>query len=133
MMWKVLVPLLAAVFAVGSANMLVGGLVGGFSDIDANDQDAQNALQFAVVKHNQGSNDMYLSQVAEVVKVQRQVVAGFKYMITVRMAKTPCRKGVAIEVCDIHQDQQAAQPYLCTFTVWSRPWMNNIELLKQTC
>lgn len=67
-MWKFVLPVLAALFAVG-----LGALVGGFQDIDINDERALNALNFAVVQHNRQSNDLYLSQVAEVVRVQRQV------------------------------------------------------------
>nr|XP_046258653.1 cystatin C (amyloid angiopathy and cerebral hemorrhage) [Scatophagus argus] len=128
MVWKIAFPLLAAVFAVG-----LGGLTGGFQDVDVNDEGARNALNFAVVQHNRRTNDLYLSQVAEVVKVQRQVVAGMKYVITVKMAKTPCRKGSAEEVCAIHQDPEQARPYLCTFTVWSRPWLNEINLMNEKC
>ncbi|KAK5853809.1 hypothetical protein PBY51_014933 [Eleginops maclovinus] len=127
-MWKIVLPVLAAVFAVGSA-----ALVGGFTDIDVNDDGAQNALNFAVVEHNRQSNDMYLSQVAEVVGVKRQVVAGLKYIITVRMAKTPCRKGTANEVCAIHQDPTEARPYQCEFTVLVVPWRSEIKMLKQKC
>ncbi|XP_075933047.1 cystatin C (amyloid angiopathy and cerebral hemorrhage) [Anarhichas minor] len=129
MLWKIVLPVLAAVFAVESG----ASMVGGFRDIDPNEEGARNALNFAVVQHNRGSNDMYLSQVAEVVKAQSQVVAGMKYVITVRMAKTPCRKDGANDVCAIHEDPAQAQPYLCTFTVWSRPWLSDITLLKQTC
>ncbi|KAK9541750.1 hypothetical protein VZT92_001771 [Zoarces viviparus] len=129
MLWKIVLPVLAAVFAVGSGVSMVGGFV----DIDPNNEGARNALNYAVVQHNRGSNDMFLSQVAEVVKAQSQVVAGMKYVITVRMAKTPCRKNGANDVCAIHEDPAKAQPYLCTFTVWSRPWMNDIRVLKQDC
>lgn len=68
MVWKVVFPILAAVFAVGS-----GALVGGPQDVDVNDEQALNALNYAVVQHNRRSNDLYLSQVAEVARVQRQV------------------------------------------------------------
>ncbi|XP_039994885.1 cystatin C (amyloid angiopathy and cerebral hemorrhage) [Xiphias gladius] len=128
MMWKLVFAALAAVFAVG-----LGGMVGGFQDADVNEAGVQNAINFAVVQHNRGTNDLYLRQVAEVVKVKRQVVAGTKYVITAIMAKTPCRKDLVNEVCAIHQDPQLAQPYQCTFTVWSRPWMNDIKLLNQQC
>ncbi|KAG9334889.1 hypothetical protein JZ751_006369, partial [Albula glossodonta] len=49
------------------------GLVGGLSDADINEKGVQNALQFAVVQHNKGSNDMFVSQVSKVIKVQKQV------------------------------------------------------------
>uniref|UniRef100_A0A8D3ABW3 Cystatin C (amyloid angiopathy and cerebral hemorrhage) n=1 Tax=Scophthalmus maximus TaxID=52904 RepID=A0A8D3ABW3_SCOMX len=115
-MWKLVLPVLAAVLAVGW-----GGLVGAPSDVDANDAGVQDALNFAVVKHNRGTNDMYLSQVAEVVKVQRQLVSGTKYTITVKMAKTPCRK------------ESANEPYECRFVVWSRPWLGDITMLDEKC
>uniref|UniRef100_A0A3B4GNA6 Cystatin-like n=1 Tax=Pundamilia nyererei TaxID=303518 RepID=A0A3B4GNA6_9CICH len=123
---NVALTVLAAALAVG-----YGAMVGGLTDADINDENVQNALHFAVVQHNRGSNDLYLSQVAEVIKVQSQVVAGIKYVITVKMAKTPCRKDGVEEVCAIHTDQ--AKPYQCTFEVWSRPWLNSIELVKNEC
>lgn len=67
-MWKLFFTVIAAVSLVGSAV-----LVGGFQDLDSNDGGALDALNFAVAKHNRGSNDLYLSQVAQVIRVQRQV------------------------------------------------------------
>ncbi|XP_068423923.1 cystatin C (amyloid angiopathy and cerebral hemorrhage) [Clinocottus analis] len=128
MMWKIVLPVLAVGFSVG-----VAGLIGGFQDIDVNDEGALNALNFSVSNHNRRSNDIFLSQPAEVIKVQRQVVAGYKYVITVRMAKTPCRKNATEDVCDIHEDPARAQPYQCIFTVWSRPWLNDTRVLKEEC
>ena len=120
-------PVLAALFAVG-----LGNLVGAPRDI--NISEAQDALDFAVAKHNSGTNDMFLRQVAEVVRVQRQVVSGNKYIITVKMAKTPCRKDrVVNEVCEIHKDPALAQPYECTFSVWSRPWIPDLQLVGEKC
>ncbi|XP_078129861.1 cystatin-like [Sander vitreus] len=113
MMWKIVFPVLSAVFGVG-----LRGLVGDISDVDINNEGLLNALNYAVVQHNQGSNDLYLSQVAEVVKAQRQVVAGMKYVITVRMAKTPCRKGSENEVCAIHQDPAMARLYMSLTVPW---------------
>uniref|UniRef100_A0A8C9YN94 Cystatin domain-containing protein n=1 Tax=Sander lucioperca TaxID=283035 RepID=A0A8C9YN94_SANLU len=128
MMWKIVFPVFSAVFSVG-----LGGLAGdgGISNIDISNEGMLNALNYAVVQHNQGSNDLYLSQVVKVIDAKAQVVAGMKYVITVRMAKTPCRKGSENEVCAIYQEP--AMPYQCTFTVWSRPWINDIQLLKETC
>ncbi|KAK5882203.1 hypothetical protein CesoFtcFv8_020811 [Champsocephalus esox] len=126
-MWKIVLPVLAAVFAVGSS------MIGGYIDIDVNDEGAQNALNFAVVEHNKQTNNMFLSQVAEVVGVKRQLVAGLKYVITVRMGNTPCRKGTANEVCAIHQDPAQALPYQCEFTVLVVPWRNETKMLEQKC
>ncbi|KAM8859506.1 cystatin C (amyloid angiopathy and cerebral hemorrhage) [Spinachia spinachia] len=126
-MWKLVVAIFAAASLVGSA-----ALVGGFQDIDVNDEGARDALNFAVAQHNRRSNDMYLNQVAEVIGVQRQLVAGYKYIITVNMAKSQCRKSNANDVCAVQQGS-AAPPYQCKFTVWSRSWLNDIQLLKEEC
>lgn len=68
--WSTFFLVFAALVAVGS-----GALVGGFREVNVNDEGVQNALKFAVVRHNRGTNDMYLRQVAEVVKAQSQVGA----------------------------------------------------------
>ncbi|XP_008281710.1 cystatin C (amyloid angiopathy and cerebral hemorrhage) [Stegastes partitus] len=128
MLKLVVFTVLAGVFAVG-----LGGLVGGPSDVDVNDAGVQNALNFAVVQHNRGTNDLYLSQVAQVVKAERQVVAGMKYFITVRLAKSTCKKNSTNEVCSIHTDPEKARPYQCKFTVWSRPWISDIQLVEERC
>ncbi|KAL3050127.1 hypothetical protein OYC64_012216 [Pagothenia borchgrevinki] len=130
MMSKIVLLVLAVVFAAGSSSP---HMVGGYTNIDVNDEGAQNALNFAVVEHNKQSNSMFLSQVAEVVGMKRQLVAGLKYVITVRMGNTPCRKGTANEVCAIHQDPAQALPYQCEFTVLVVPWRNETKMLGQKC
>lgn len=72
---KMIVPVLAVILAVASA-----GLVGGPMDIDMTDQGAQEALQYAVVQYNRGSNDAYVRQVSNVISVKRQVSASFVYL-----------------------------------------------------
>ncbi|XP_029377410.1 cystatin C (amyloid angiopathy and cerebral hemorrhage) [Echeneis naucrates] len=128
-MWKLpVLPVFAALLAVGLA-----GLVGAPQSVDVNEPAVQEALKFAVVQHNKGTNDLYLSDVAQVISAQRQVVAGSKYTFTVRMGKTPCRKGATDQECSVHQDQALARPYTCKFVVWSRPWMNEISVLEEKC
>ncbi|KAM6916237.1 cystatin-like [Xenentodon cancila] len=127
MMWKIAFVCLSALFTVG-----LTGIPGGFSDIDVNDAGVQNALNFAVAEHNRGTNDLYLRRVTQVVHAQSQVVAGIKYVITVKLARTNCRKFGATNNCAL-QDSAQTPPYQCTFTVWSRPWINDIQLLETTC
>lgn len=66
-MWKAIFLAFAAVSAV-----LSGLMPGGLTDVDLNDEGARSALNFAVVQHNRGSDDLYLSQAVEA-KIQRQV------------------------------------------------------------
>ncbi|KAK5612294.1 hypothetical protein CRENBAI_016282 [Crenichthys baileyi] len=125
-MWKTVVIFISALLAVE------GTMVGGRTDIEINNEGVQNALNFAVAQHNRGNNDVFLSQVAKVVKAQVQVVSGLKYFITVQMQKTSCRKGRANEQCDI-LSKPANRPYRCTFIVWSRPWINDIRVVEEKC
>ncbi|XP_062375633.1 cystatin-like [Sardina pilchardus] len=127
-MWKILVPIFMVAFAMASA-----GLIGGPSEANINDEGVQNALQFAVVQHNKMTNDAFINKVSKVVKVQKQVVAGMKYIFTVEMARTNCRKGGVETECEIHADLQLAKPYTCTFEVWSRPWLGPPQIIKNDC
>ncbi|XP_071264994.1 cystatin-like isoform X2 [Salvelinus alpinus] len=90
----------------------------------------RDALQFAVAEYNKGTNDPYVWQVAKVVKAQKQVVAGMKYIFTVQMARTLCMKG-RVKDCTVHQ--YPAVTYQCIFEVWSRPRLGEIQLIKQAC
>ncbi|XP_008428412.1 cystatin-like [Poecilia reticulata] len=127
MMWKIVFALLSALVAVE------GSLVGGATDIDIHNDGVQNALNFAVAQHNRKTNDMFLRQAAEVVKAQVQVVAGLKYILTVTMVKTSCRKNDFNQVCDVKNLPANAPSYQCKFTVWSRPWLNKIEMTDEKC
>ena len=127
-MWKIVFLGLAAFFAVGS-----GALVGGFSTISPDDEGAQNALRYAIVQYNKGTNDMYLRQVTSVIKAEVQVVSGLKYRITVNLARTTCRRDSANEVCPVHTNPALAQNYKCTFTVWTQAWLNHISLTEAKC
>ncbi|XP_055745623.1 cystatin-like [Salvelinus fontinalis] len=126
MNWKIVGPLLAVAFIVTSADVIVGGVV----DADINDPATRDALKFAVAEYNKGTNDMYVRQVAKVVKAQKQVVAGMKYIFTVQMARTLCRKG-GVKDCAVHLAPAAT--YQCTFEVWSRPWLGASQLIKNVC
>ncbi|CAB1338641.1 unnamed protein product [Coregonus sp. 'balchen'] len=111
--WKIVVPLLAVAFMVASAS----GMPGGVTDADMNDRETRDALQFAVVEYNKGTNDLYVRQVAKVIKAQQQVVAGMKYIFTVQMARTPCKKGGVAKVCAVHKDPAAVRT---TMLAWSQ-------------
>ncbi|KAM9412329.1 cystatin-like isoform 1-T1 [Salvelinus alpinus] len=127
MNWKIVVPLLAVAFIVTSADGIPGGVV----DADMNDPATRDALKFAVAEYNKGTNDLYVRHVAKVVKAQKQVVAGIKYIFTVRMARSLCREGGVPMDCALHQGPAAT--YQCIFEVWSRPWLGALRLIKQAC
>lgn len=125
---KVIVSILVFTSAVMSA-----GIPGGIVDADINDEDVQKALQFAVAQYNRQSNDAFVRKVFRVIKVQKQVVAGMKYMFTVKMGRTNCRKGDAGTLCAIHEDPNVAQVTQCNITVWSQAWLDSIKVVENTC
>ncbi|XP_060780618.1 cystatin-like [Neoarius graeffei] len=125
---KVAVSLLAVFLAVAS-DMLVGAPV----DADINSPEVQDALRFAVTQYNAQSNSVYTSQVVKVIKAQVQVVAGLKYIFTVEMARTSCKKAEPENTCAINPDPEIAQPHECTLAVWSQPWLHSMTLIENTC
>uniref|UniRef100_A0A3B3VN01 Cystatin-like n=1 Tax=Poecilia latipinna TaxID=48699 RepID=A0A3B3VN01_9TELE len=127
----VIVPFFAALLAFGFCQMMAGGLHK-IEDAD-NDEGFQRALQFAVVQHNNGTNDTVLYQVLKVVSAERQVVAGTNYVITVILGRTNCEKEAPVDGCAIHKQPGFARPYQCKFNVWSRPWLNDTRLTKEEC
>ncbi|RXM91410.1 Cystatin [Acipenser ruthenus] len=133
-MWKPSFSFLTLLFAV-AAVCVIGGIPGGPIDAVIGEEGVQDALKFAVTEFNKASNDIYVSRVSQVVRVQKQVVAGIKYIMTVKMGRTSCRKGTAenIELCAFHDGPKLAKTSTCTFEVWSRPWIPDTKLVKKTC
>ncbi|MBN3309273.1 CYT protein, partial [Amia calva] len=112
--WKTGFLLLAAtcvVAAVGSAERLVGGPM----QADLSDAGVKDALRFAVSEYNKASNDAYISKESKIIDVKKQVVAGIKYIFTVEMVRTSCRKGgvEALELCAVHGDAEVAKVMQC--------------------
>ncbi|XP_056108962.1 cystatin-like [Rhinichthys klamathensis goyatoka] len=129
MYFKMIVAFLAVMLGVASA-----GLVGGPIDADMNDDGAQNALQFAKAQFNNHCfNDSFVLQIREVVKVQKQVVSGLKYIFTVKVARTSCRKGGVETLCAVHKDPAVADVTQCKIAVWSQPWLKSITVVENTC
>ena len=87
-------------------------IVGGFSEVDLNDQESLNLLEEQVkFALNAFENGTYSSQEYTITNAKQQVVAGMKYVTTVKF-----------------NDGET-----CIFTTWSRPWLNKIELLESSC
>ncbi|KAI4883458.1 hypothetical protein NFI96_024840 [Prochilodus magdalenae] len=126
---EVVVLLMAVGFAVASLSVPVGAPV----NVDIKEKGVRDALQFAVIQYNQASSDRYFRDVSEVISAQKQAVQGVKYIFTVEMSRTTCKKGAAGGVCPIQADPELAKAQVCNFEVWSRPWLNSIQLVKNTC
>uniref|UniRef100_A0A3Q2Q8U0 Cystatin-like n=1 Tax=Fundulus heteroclitus TaxID=8078 RepID=A0A3Q2Q8U0_FUNHE len=126
-MWKIVFAIFAAVVAVGQC------LPGGFNDVDINNPNFNNALNFAVALHNNAITDPYLHQVVFIISAKVQVVAGFNYIIVVQLGRTNCEKGRPNIGCTVLSDPAQAQIYQCTFTVFSPLNSNGFQLLGKKC
>ncbi|XP_066535949.1 cystatin-like [Hoplias malabaricus] len=110
------------------------GIPGGVMDADMNHTDVQKALQFAVAEYNKTSNDIWVSHMTRVIRAQKQVVAGIKYIFTVEMTRMPYKKGEELmEACEDHSDPNIAQSKVYRLAVWYQPWLRRKELVENTC
>ncbi|KAM9364251.1 cystatin-like [Pholidichthys leucotaenia] len=126
MMWKVALPIFAAVLMLGQSV----GMPGGKIDRNVDDKDVRRAVNFTVAEYNSENKDNFVQKLVKVVKVESQVVAGIKYFITMKFENTTCLENGVNEVCSAVDGQE---PYQCEFQVWSRPWLNLTEVVKKSC
>uniref|UniRef100_A0AAR2LLG4 Cystatin domain-containing protein n=2 Tax=Pygocentrus nattereri TaxID=42514 RepID=A0AAR2LLG4_PYGNA len=128
MFLKVVIPLAVLCLTVEGSR-----LVGAPMDTTLADQGAQDALRFAVAQYNGASHDMYLSKVSRVISVQKQVVSGMKYIFTVEMARTSCRKDLPQKNCPVYSNPALARRQICRLAVWSQPWKKTNVMVENTC
>ncbi|KAL4640789.1 cystatin-like [Arapaima gigas] len=100
---------------------------------DMNDPGLKSALQLAVAEHNKRSGGEFYSKVSRVIQAQKQIVAGIKYIFSVKMAYTVCRKTAVKKRCAINRNKKLAKPFICDFEVWSQPWLNKSSVVKSSC
>ncbi|XP_043914160.1 cystatin-like [Protopterus annectens] len=110
-------------------------LLGGWSSLDPQDKSAQKALQYAILKYNQASNDMYTMKVQKVNGVERQVVSGLNYRFNVDLVRTTCRNGKELDLdrCPVHEDANLSKVSSCNFVVNVVPWTGAYTFQKDDC
>ncbi|KAG9468900.1 hypothetical protein GDO78_021708 [Eleutherodactylus coqui] len=122
--WKVcLVVTLALCSQVSARNL--NHLLGGWRDVDANDENIKSVLQFAKEEYNKQSKDGYIIKINKVIQSRQQVVAGMKYMFEVEalVYNGPVNESTMEECANITKK-------MCTFGVLTVPWRNNIKELQ---
>ncbi|XP_004077516.3 cystatin-C-like [Oryzias latipes] len=127
MMWKLAFPFLAALLAVGFGQDPDG------VDVNPNDPDVQTALKVAIDGYNKASPDIYLYKVMKVIRVQRKMVEGYMYTLTVEIARTVCKKGSMAQSCPVFINPDRAKSYRCTFVVLNGGFIPQWALLEQRC
>ncbi|XP_003749635.1 cystatin-S-like [Rattus norvegicus] len=113
---------------------VLGHILGGIEKSSMEDEGARESLNFAVSQYNENNSDLYLSRVLEVKNVQKQVVAGTKFLFDVILVKTNCLKSQNdLTNCPAKdQDGQQEQEF-CSFEVYDAPWENDMALISSSC
>ncbi|XP_044516690.1 cystatin-like [Gracilinanus agilis] len=124
-----LIALVCAVHAEGKPH-----LIGGITDADVNEEGVQRAIHFALSEYNKASNDKFGHRMVRAIRIQKQLVAGIKYMLEIEISRTTCTKSVTdFSSCPLHEDPTLKKNSICNFVVYTVPWMSKISLLKDEC
>ncbi|XP_057377636.1 uncharacterized protein LOC130699316 [Daphnia carinata] len=73
--------------------------LGGFNAVSTDEPDVQEMAEFATKAMSQGANREYPITLVKIVKAERQVVAGFNYILQLELKENP--KNDAVVVCDV--------------------------------
>ncbi|XP_043254735.1 uncharacterized protein LOC122398699 [Colletes gigas] len=95
-------------------------LVGAPADQDVNDPEIQEAVNKALQKYSQYSEDANEPMIVEIVQASKQVVSGSLYKITAKLGTSTCPKGTKNN-CQLKDGSEVKE---CMFSIWSRPWID---------
>ncbi|EHB13776.1 Cystatin-M [Heterocephalus glaber] len=107
-------------------------------NLSTNDPQVQRMAQTAVTTFNSGRNSVYYFRDTNIIKAERQLVAGVKYYLTMDLESTACRKtrvsGDHLDLTTCPLATGVEQEKLrCDFEILEVPWKNSTELLKHKC
>ncbi|KAM7126233.1 cystatin-C-like [Molossus nigricans] len=109
-------------------------LLGGLAEADVNEEGVQQALNFALSEYNKKSNDLFRSRAMRVVHARKQVVAGLNYFLDVEIGRTTCTKSQSnLSSCPFHVQPHLRKKALCSFQVYTVPWLGKTTMMKSTC
>ncbi|XP_004715357.1 cystatin-C [Echinops telfairi] len=109
-------------------------LLGGLLEADANEEGVQRALDFAVSEYNKASNDKFHHRVVRLKGARKQLVSGVNYFLDVELGRTTCTKSQPnLTTCPFHDQPHLKKRVLCSFQVYTVPWMNSTSLTKSSC
>ncbi|XP_075719055.1 cystatin-like [Rhinoderma darwinii] len=110
--------------------------VGGYSYIDPNRTDVQEAADFAVEKYNEAGNDVHIYRLLQIVSSYVQVVAGINYKLVVEIGRTSCQKnggGYGLgDSCDV-ANSEVSQVNTCTFLIFKSLPPQSYSLINSDC
>ncbi|KAK4023074.1 hypothetical protein OUZ56_008508 [Daphnia magna] len=91
--------------------------VGGFTTVSTNEPDVQEIAEFATKAMSQGANREYPITLVKIVKAEKQVVAGYNYLLVLELKENPVND--AVVVCDV--------------TVFDQSWTSTRQITSFQC
>jgi hypothetical protein len=109
--------------------------LGALTEIPLTNELALQALDFAIARINQETNDLFQHKLVKLNKAFKQVVAGFKYVFDFSIGRTTCTKNdlgqVNLKTCPL---QENAKVKNCTAEIWDQPWLDRrYKMMNQNC
>ncbi|KAM3842879.1 cathepsin L-like [Diretmus argenteus] len=133
-LWLILAAVLGSVLGLGEdLDRPLLGPPGSPIRLSGSDPGLKKALQFAEDRYNLGSNAMHVRRVSKLVSATKQLVKGIRYIITVELSNTQCKKSAMLRTCDFYPEPHKLKTEVCVFEVWDVPWQGTSTLLKQKC
>ncbi|KAG9470342.1 hypothetical protein GDO78_018061 [Eleutherodactylus coqui] len=132
--WGVLLFLAVSASAGAMTDVQKGTAAPGFPrNVSTNDPEVKKAVRTMVYAFNNMTNDIYLFKELKIQKAMMQVVKGIKYLLTVELAETVCRKNTEyiLDDCDF-QKGRLKMVVTCYSEVWKISWLNveKVTVLK---
>ncbi|XP_008428756.1 cystatin-F [Poecilia reticulata] len=105
-------------------------------DISKNSAAVQQAVLGAAHSFNSQSNDAFLFKPSAVLRAQRQVVRGIRYIVDFQISRTVCPKRNRtsdLDRCRLQPPGRLAQTFRCHLELWLIPWKPGRETLELLC
>ncbi|KAF6731966.1 Cystatin-F [Oryzias melastigma] len=132
---------LAALLAVFEAISATGthrgpSMPGSPQNISRNDPTLQKLLFAAAAAFNNQSNDAFLFKPADVIRAQKQIVKGVRFIVDFKISRTVCRKrdhSSDLSACDFQPAGRLQRTLECHLEVWTVPWTHQNSTQKFLC
>ncbi|XP_012594673.1 cystatin-like 1 [Microcebus murinus] len=105
----------------------------GFREMPMSKKNMDPTLNFFIQSYNNASNDTYLFRVQELLRSQVQLTTGVEYMVTVKIARTTCKKNVTKDPSCPLQSKKLRKSLICESLIYTVPWINYYQLWNNSC
>ncbi|XP_020787410.1 cystatin-F [Boleophthalmus pectinirostris] len=130
--------IITAILAVGVPVSRGGRCVPGAPcDVSADDRSVLQAALAAAQTYNNQSNDSFLFRPQRIIKAQRQVVKGVRFLLDLDLCRTVCRKRDKpqknLQDCDLQPPGPLHQMFRCHVEIWVVPWSHHRVTQRLDC